>query len=809
MRYPVLESIDISNFRSIRGQIHVPLDAQVVLVHGENGAGKTSLLSALELALTGRVQSLERADPEYQKQLLHRTANSGRVMLKTKTGSDHQEFAATIDAFGTKPINHLGDRLASFFRERAFLPQSMLGQLIQIYQEAGSDAESPLAQFVGRLLGLDQLDAIEAGLKPLGDVRNVRKYVDGWAPTEALIDAAKRSIDDCVRNRSAIDQQNQVDLVQLRDFSNSLGVNVEVTLAATEQLNAAFADNGGDAQAVDRLTDARRRLGSIRREIEAAKSGITAVSNPTAGEDPGLAYARWEKEFGTRVSVLRDRVSTSLPEFSAPSDQEEFATAAMPLLAAAQKQLADRVAQARADLVRFAVAQDEREVAVRQRETIDVEVAGIGTPTSSLASVLAEISMFIEGDICPVCGRDFQDLNGGSLHEHVNSRVKSLSATAERVLALGRSRSEIQVMVERLDREIAAILVRKLSEEALAELDRRLATLNDVTSDLRTLTDALREGSRLRSAEVSARRSVSEAQSRSLSLAAARETLTAFALSVSAAPVAEGEPFEAAAARIDAFLASQVKILEDRLQTRRRAGDHIAKIQATMAQRADIEKQLSTAQASLQLAETAMGNAKRIRENGNEIREAVDKVRSAIIRREFNDRLNRVWRDLFVRLAPVEPFVPAFRIPESSTQRLQPKLYTEYRDGGTAGGTPGVMLSSGNLNTAALTLFIALNLAVPAELPWLILDDPVQSMDDVHIAHFAALLRTLAKELDRQVIIAVHNRQLFEYLRLELSPAFPGDSLMTLELSRGPTRDSQCLPDRLSYKQETAIETAA
>ncbi|MGG2362751.1 hypothetical protein ACE4Z5_28050, partial [Salmonella enterica] len=79
-----------------------------------------------------------------------------------------------------------------------------------------------------------------------------------------------------------------------------------------------------------------------------------------------------------------------------------------------------------------------------------------------------------------------------------------------------------------------------------------------------------------------------------------------------------------------------------------------------------------------------------------------------IIRREFNERLNRVWRDLFVRLAPAEPFVPAFRIPVESTQRIQPKLITEHRDGGEAGGTPGAMLSAGNLNTAALTLFIAL-----------------------------------------------------------------------------------------------------
>ena len=94
------------------------------------------------------------------------------------------------------------------------------------------------------------------------------------------------------------------------------------------------------------------------------------------------------------------------------------------------------------------------------------------------------------------------------------------------------------------------------------------------------------------------------------------------------------------------------------------------------------------------------------------------------------------------------------------------------------------MLSSGNLNTAALTLFLALHLSSGDRLPMLILDDPVQSMDDVHISQFAALLRTLSKQHGRQVVVAVHERALFDYLALELSPAFEGDRLLTVELTK-------------------------
>ena len=62
-------------------------------------------------------------------------------------------------------------------------------------------------------------------------------------------------------------------------------------------------------------------------------------------------------------------------------------------------------------------------------------------------------------------------------------------------------------------------------------------------------------------------------------------------------------------------------------------------------------------------------------------------------------------------------------------------------------------------------------------------------MDEVHIAQFAALLRTLSKDHGRKIIIAVHDRPLFEYLSLELSPAFDSDQLITIELRRSATEE--------------------
>ena len=57
--------LSISDFRSLVGPVTVPLDAPIVLIHGPNGSGKTSILSALELALTGDIPSMRRDDQHF------------------------------------------------------------------------------------------------------------------------------------------------------------------------------------------------------------------------------------------------------------------------------------------------------------------------------------------------------------------------------------------------------------------------------------------------------------------------------------------------------------------------------------------------------------------------------------------------------------------------------------------------------------------------------------------------------------------------------------------------------------------------
>ena len=806
----LLKELDITNFRSIRGHVRVPLDAKVVLMHGENGAGKTSLLSAIELGLTGGVQSLLRADSNYARQLLHRSTKRGKVAIKAVGPDGEQWYEALLDETGARSVTALEHRFAAFFGERTYLPQSLLGQLLQIYQESGSEADSPLAKFVGDLLGLDRLDALEVGLIPLTDVRNVRKVVEGWSQAEIERNRFDKLREDQRRVSAEVATTIEAAIKEISRICSALEMSVEVDEENLEVLAAKLSGNE-DEERLDRLTDQGRRLASIRREFKSSGSSASqdAAPSPAAVVEARTAYQSWESEYGTRVTALRGRVEKLLPMASLPSNYAEFGEEARTLLRSKNKQYGNRAEQARLDIKRLAKAQGELEVSYKRRATIDEQISGLAKNADGLSALLSELSSYIDGEACPVCDRDFAELTRGSLAKHVHDKIGRLSDAAERLLALGRSRSEVQVTVERLEGEIKGLETRVIDGKSLAEIERHAADLNQAAMELDELSATLADGTRLRAKDVAARRAASEAHSRDVSLVAAKETLNEFALSVGTVEVAEEETFDSAASRLERLLASETARLQERLTLRRRGIDIVATTKGNLERRTEIKSTIARYDESWQRADDALLRGQALRQHGISIRRAVDAVRSSIIRREFNERLNRVWRDLFVRLAPGEPFVPAFRVPEASTQRLQPKLVTQYRDTGELGGTPGAMLSTGNLNTAALTLFIALHLSVPKSLPWLIFDDPVQSMDDMHITHFASLLRTLSKEHGRQVLISVHDRQLFEYLRLELSPAFTDDSLLTVELTRRERQDTLCSSQRLRFQAETALQMVA
>ncbi|MDO9068289.1 MAG: ATP-binding protein, partial [Deltaproteobacteria bacterium] len=165
------------------------MDSPVVLIHGRNGAGKTSLLTAMELSLTGGLASLARLDSQLRDHLVHKEAASKKASVSIGVrGLGVDAPAGSFEIQGQKVAGKpaLDPILTRHFSERCYLAQSTLSRLLEFYEDKAVNGTA-LTRFVKELLGLDALDALIDGLNDSGDVRRLRgNAVRFWEMREEL-----------------------------------------------------------------------------------------------------------------------------------------------------------------------------------------------------------------------------------------------------------------------------------------------------------------------------------------------------------------------------------------------------------------------------------------------------------------------------------------------------------------------------------------------------------------------------------------------------------------------------------------------
>lgn len=311
-----------------------------------------------------------------------------------------------------------------------------------------------------------------------------------------------------------------------------------------------------------------------------------------------------------------------------------------------------------------------------------------------------------------------------------------------------------------------------------ADLETIASTLDALEIDLDAVDEALARSQRLRGA-VDALRRLPDSPEVSKILAEIAGELEVEASFEAVAEACEGE---------------ETRCLERRRELREAERERL-RARLFLERAAAVRDQLLEALAQENLFEERATRLQEARDRFKAVRELAKEVHTAAIEVEgrfaesvFVDRLNRFANEFFGRLAPHEPFRPYLSKPESKWNRL--RVSTGARLGESeenAFEQAGAIFSSGNLNTAALTLFIALHFLEEPAAKMLVIDDPVQAMDDVHIVQLSALLRAIARgDQPRQLVLAVHERALFDYLRLELGPTREGDSLLAVEVDRVP-----------------------
>lgn len=803
-----LKSLKVTDFRSILGTADVSLDAQTVLIHGPNGTGKTSLLSAIELGLTRSIVSFARFDGDYVQHLPHKDAKSLGSVELTVSGLAPNDATGRIEVSATEIVGAplLDTVPARFFSERCYLAQSTLGRLLEIYEHQDTrKSDSALTRFVKELMGLENLEAVIDGLHAAGDVRRLRGFTPlFWAAREQgpKWDAELFEVSAAITSEGA-----RLDVAEA-NLAAALGLAPDqLASASTDEVRSDIAaKRARNEERMQSLARRRRDLGGAASQILDAEAEPRPTV-PVAGSvraDDRAAYEAWRSGLGAELDAVVAQVQVSFPDVT-------------PVLANPARAQTQALVAIKAEFDRLTALMAEDAAATRQLEmlgtsitqakarlaAVDLELGDKKGASQDLAKALSAVSDLIEGEDCPVCGRDFSEVSDTPLAAHISEEVSRLISAAGRVQELVSDRSTTASLLANAEAEAADLRARHLPPERRASVQQSLAQLTEWRNALNALHATAQDGTRLQMSAAAVAQRQAVLSTRQTAISGLREQMNAYSFELGMDPAPVETPLamvveqlivevsrqEQAAYEMDDQDRAALATLEEMDSARRALDAATANHRRLKVLTEDLVGRRTEADRRIGLAKDLAGRAQALR--------------TSKVRQVFNDELNALWRELFIRLAPDEAFVPAFALPSGANGAVEAILETHYRSGGK-GGNPRSMLSAGNLNTAALTLFLSLHLSVKPILPWLIIDDPVQSMDDVHIAQFAALLRTLKKD-GRQVILAVHDRQLFDYLALEMSPSSNGDRLITIELGRGADSRTTAPWKLTAYEPDTAI----
>ena len=116
---------------------------------------------------------------------------------------------------------------------------------------------------------------------------------------------------------------------------------------------------------------------------------------------------------------------------------------------------------------------------------------------------------------------------------------------------------------------------------------------------------------------------------------------------------------------------------------------------------------------------------------------------------------------------------------------------------------PLIVFSASQANIAALSYFLAMSLgAGERALPFVLMDDPLQSMDDVNVLGFADLCRFVRAE--RQLVISSHDRRFANLLRRKLAPRDRRDRTVIHRFTGWDRRGPSVVTDVLGYEPRSA-----
>lgn len=366
---------------------------------------------------------------------------------------------------------------------------------------------------------------------------------------------------------------------------------------------------------------------------------------------------------------------------------------------------------------------------------------------------LAELALRHLGDRCPICSQEY---DADSTRQRLESLVQDHADDAER--------SETPPNLADLADEVRIREARAHQVEAsLEEAERRHRMREEEEADLRA-----------RLSEIGIK--IPEGDDPSPVVASALDA-TDRDIATLVADLTAGEQFALALAR---------------------AGQ--------LARRSEIEQEAQRASWDLEQARREIASRSRTRDV---VTDMIDGLREASL--ELVGEELATLEPLLQRIySTVDPH-PAFRVARllSRMRQGRGRILAELEDPqvGLRRASPETILSSSQMNVLAVSVFLALNLGMPAlPLRMAILDDPLQSLDDLNLLGLIDLLRRTRDR--RQLFVSTHDSRFASLLERKLRPVVVPQRTIVIEF-HGWSPDGPSLVQREIGRDRAPIRIVA
>jgi len=789
-----LLELHIKGFRGFKQIDPIPLDGDFVLVYGQNASGKSTILQALELALTGAVDDFKGYEKDYPRCLKHAFwSEDAQVKLRFRDESNvTREIGAIVGEKIVQNGNTLAPDSVRFFQDRCYLPQKKLARLIDYYRTGGVDqSDPPLVRFILEMLNMNKVENLTRGLHIARDKRRIerscRQVADLVLELETVEAQSKIATDQSASTILRLeDAKKNVKAISLDIGSSELPVEWTVSVLKDWLSNERAIFGQGASDRLKELQQLAGELQHLNGTLEAVRGATEQRALSEIERDVDRLRGAIERRQSVLLVSLSGAITVLSPEVGAVVGQEVN-------LGRRHRRLLEALASARAEaemrVIRGDQIRDEYERSVVDLGTCDEQlkalvsgsVMAIGRHKQRM-ELLQQALGIVASDECPVCSRDFGELQKGGLHQHVQNEVARLGGDVKAIEEALKSRAVLLERKQRLTSRISQILqAGLLAPQVSSDIKAHVTSIKEWEvalsgaageiqaweDDVATLQSCVAEK------KVALQHEAGEARARARLVAIAKEV-----------------EFQGTVGKPETDPQALEEFLGKLIETKKAKATAFHRIEEAIGLTIDLwteSSRLAKRARELKLIQDSLLKRRdALAERVDEVKRfdgAIGRARSTVINQVFTEGINSLWFDLFSRLARNEPFRPEIGQPEINRGRMKSSVMAVH--GSVAPFDDlGAVLSSGNMNTAALSLFLTLHLVEPKRHRVIVLDDPVQNMDDVHVTQLTALLRAVKNQAGRQIVISVHEKAMFDYLQLELGPSRSGESLVTVEITK-------------------------